>query len=170
MISRISAQTRGQELNRSLFIAQRLRRFNAAAAGGEQILARGDQIPLNGELHQTGDVVDIELAHEAGAIGVDGLGAQFEPRGDFLGANAFDEQCEYLVFAGAESFDGIVRTGFSSGGEDLVQLELGRDVDASGQNLVEGLKQLIGGAGFEQERVDAATQRFDDGLAILTRG
>ena len=71
---------------------------------------------MDGELHQTRDVVDIQFAHEAGAVGVDCLGAELQPGGDFFGTDSFHQQREHLVFACAESFQGVVRRGLVSGG------------------------------------------------------
>jgi len=53
--------------------------------------------------------VDVELAHEAGTIGVDGFGAQFQAGRDFFGPYALDQQRKHLIFAGAQQIQRIVR-------------------------------------------------------------
>ena len=45
--------------------------------------------------------MDVELPHQAGAIGVDRLGAKIQARGDLLGAGSFHQQREYLILARA---------------------------------------------------------------------
>jgi len=69
-------------------------------AGGLRYLSRR-KIALDSELYQTCHIVDIQFAHQAGAIGVYRFGTQLEASGDFLSANAFDQQRKYLVFASA---------------------------------------------------------------------
>src|ERR1019366_6245155 len=46
------------------------------------------EVAFDGKLDQPHQVVNVELPHEAGAVGVDGLGADFEQLGDVLGAQA----------------------------------------------------------------------------------
>ena len=72
---------------------------------------RRGQIPLDGELDQAGDIVDIQLAHQAGAVGVDRFGAEFEAGGDLLGADPFHQQREHLVFAGAQRLQRVFGRG-----------------------------------------------------------
>src|SRR6185436_11344075 len=50
---------------------------------GSPRLVRG-QVAVNGKLHQPGDVVNIELAHQAGPVRIHSLGAQFKPRSDLF--------------------------------------------------------------------------------------
>jgi len=64
---------------------------------------------MDGEFHQARHVVDVELAHQARAIRVDRLGTQFEARGDFLGAHAFDQERKHLVLPRAEGIDRVFR-------------------------------------------------------------
>ena len=65
----------------------------------------------------------VELAHQAGAIGIDGLGAQIQARGDLLGAGAFHQEREYLILAGTQSLQRVVGNGLLPGAENLVQFK-----------------------------------------------
>ena len=46
--------------------------------------ANGRQIALDGEFDQAGDVVNVELSHQARAIGVYRFGTEFQPAPRFL--------------------------------------------------------------------------------------
>ena len=49
------------------------------------------KFPLDREFHETDQVVDVQLPHQAGAIGVDGFGADIEQIGDILSTQSVDE-------------------------------------------------------------------------------
>jgi hypothetical protein len=55
-------------------------------------------------------------------------------------------------------------------GEDLVQLQLRRNVDAAVQNLLESLQKLAGRGGFQQKSAHTAAQRLHHGLAVPAHG
>jgi len=44
------------------------------------------QVVLDGEFHQPHQIVNVEFAHQAGAVSVDGLGADIQQIGDLLGS------------------------------------------------------------------------------------
>src|SRR5687768_16102979 len=64
-------------------------------------LGRGKAL-VHGELGQAGDAVDLELVHDLGAVGLDGLDAHVQPRGDLLGGLALGHELEHLALAGRE--------------------------------------------------------------------
>lgn len=126
---------------------------------------------MDGELHETGDIVDVELAHHAGTVGVDGLRADGEAGGDFFGTEALNEHGEHLMFAGAEGFYGIVlKTAATLGSEYLFHLDGGGDVNAAIADLAKGIEELLGSPGFQDKTLGAATKGLDDGFAVRSRG
>ena len=115
--------------------------------------------------------MDVELPHHAGAVGVDGFGADGEAGGDFFGAVAFDEHGEDLMLAGGEGFEGVlVILAVAVGGEDFIDFDGGGDVDATGADLMEGVHEMAGGAAFEQDAVGTAAEGLNDRLAIAAGG
>src|ERR1700722_17671446 len=97
---------------------------------------------MDGKLHQSGYVVNIELSHEARAIGIYRFGTEFQPGRDLLGPDSIDQERENLIFPGAEHLQRIVRRVFLAWAENLVQLQFGRNVNSSIQNLLKGFQQL----------------------------
>lgn len=145
------------------------------AIGGAalEVLRRreGSEIAMDGELDESGNIVDIELAHHAGAIGIDGFGTDGEAGGDFLGAQTFDEHGEYLVFAGREGFDGVViEFAATLGSEDFFDFDRGGDVDAAIAHLAERIEELLRGTGLENKALGAAAKGLNDGFAVRARG
>jgi len=129
------------------------------------------EIPMDGEFDQTGDIVDVELAHHTGAVGIDRFGTDRETRGDFLGAEPLDEHGKNLMLASAKGFDGVVIE-FATAlvAEYLLNLDRGRDVDATFANLAERIEELLSGTGLKNEALCAAAERLDDRLPVGTGG
>src|SRR5258706_12491532 len=61
-----------------------------------------DQAEANGETHEAGDVVYVELGHDPAAVGVDAAWPYAENGGDFLACSAFDDELQDLTFARTE--------------------------------------------------------------------
>ena len=87
--------------------------------------ARAGQIPANRELHQARQVVDIEFAHQAGAVGVDGFRTQLQARGDLLVPQSFDQEAEHLVLARTQTFQRVFPSPVSIRSQKLVQFDVG---------------------------------------------
>src|SRR5215471_13034284 len=65
---------------------------------GLQILLEWDQTFRNGEFGQTGNTVDVELAHDPLAMCFHGSDPYAETAGDFLIAEPFSNRDEYFAF------------------------------------------------------------------------
>ena len=59
-------------------------------------MGRG-HVALDRILHESGDIMDVELAHQTGAIRIHRFRTQFKACGDLFCANALDQQREYLI-------------------------------------------------------------------------
>src|SRR6266576_6171965 len=62
-----------------------------------------DQAFPDGVADQTGDVVDVQLLHEARAVKLGGFGGDREQRGDLLGRLAFGHELRDLALMGGQS-------------------------------------------------------------------
>ena len=100
------------------------------------------EIALDRELDQPDQVVDVELAHQAGAVGVHGFGADFEQFRDVLGAHSFHQVGEDFHFARAERGQGIVGRGPFGPGKQAGAAQQRRDVDAAVAHEADGIQQV----------------------------
>jgi len=69
------------------------------------------QPAANGKFHQRRQPVEVELGHEAAAIGIDALGRQPELGRDLQAGVAFDHQLEHFHFARAQALERVLALG-----------------------------------------------------------
>src|SRR4051812_33563307 len=71
----------------------------------------GDDVIADGVAHNVGDRARADLAHDGGAVGLDGLDADAEPQRDVLAPAALSEELDHLALARREGAVGRVLTG-----------------------------------------------------------
>jgi len=69
------------------------------------------KVSLDRELNQANQVVDVQLAHEAGTVGVHGFGTDVQQVRDVLGAQSIDQVGKDLGLARAEGSQRICDRG-----------------------------------------------------------
>src|SRR5947209_14933014 len=124
---------------------------------------------MHRELDQAGDIVNIELLHQARTIGVDGLRTKFETGANLLGTQALDQQVKYLELAGAKTLERIGGSRLVGGKKDLLQIELRRDVDAAIQHLIETVEQVLRRPRFQNKGFGSAAECLKNGLPVAAR-
>ena len=83
---------------------------------------KGDEPFLDREAGQAGDAMDVELAHDAFAMGFDRAHAHAKASGDFFVAEAFGDSDENLAFAVTH----LARAGsFTGAANELIQSHAG---------------------------------------------
>ena len=125
---------------------------------------------MDGELDEAGDVMDVEFAHEAGAVGIDGFRTEVEASGDFLGANALNEEGEDLVFAGAERIEGFDEGAGAFGLEEGLGVDARGEEDGTGGHSEEAIEESGGGIGFQEEAAGLGAEDLEEGFAVVTLG
>src|SRR5262249_35777838 len=88
-------------------ISARRQRRRRPCASISLLAVRAGQVSLDRKFDQPDEVMDVQLAHEAGAVGIDGLRADIEQFGDIFGAPPIDEQREDLHLAPAQAAEWV---------------------------------------------------------------
>src|SRR5437773_11372473 len=66
---------------------------------------RLDHPMADGEAHEARQVADLELRHDAAAVGVDAARLHAHDGGDFLARLSVDDELQYLAFARTEHIE-----------------------------------------------------------------
>src|ERR1022692_2232189 len=136
--------------------------------GGLSHLLRSGQVVLDGEFDQPYQIVNVELAHQAGAVGVHRLGADIQQIGNLLGAQTVHQVEKHIVLAPAEMRQGIVFVRLAGGRQQARDPQQRRHVHAAVANVADGVGQVAVGAGL-QGSADGALLAAD-GEDDATRG
>ena len=121
------------------------------------------KVALDRELDQADEVVDVQLAHEAGTVGVHGLGADFQQVRDVLGAQPTHKVGKDLRLAGAEGGQRICHWGAWGPGKDAGAAQQRRDVDAAVAHEADGVQKVARGPVLQQVGIRAGPQGLHDG-------
>ena len=70
-------------------------------------LGLGDDAPADGEENEFGNAAQIELFHDVGAMGFDGVDAEIQKVGDVFVGFAFGDELEDFAFARGEQVVGV---------------------------------------------------------------
>ena len=130
-----------------------------------------DDSVLDCESGQAGNIVQIELAHQVGAVVFGRFDADAEDLGNFLGTVAFGDQLENFPFPGGKplqgrgSAEGRIEHGMP---EDLSHF--GTEVGAAGGDNLETFLEFGKRSGFSDEAMSAGFNQFPQEHCILITG
>src|ERR1039458_7495406 len=84
----------------------------------------GNDALADGVENQLGDSAQVQLLHDVGAVGFDGIDAEIEQGGDFLARLALGDELQDLPFAGGEQLVGIFGSGALQGAHVVLEQHL----------------------------------------------
>lgn len=130
-----------------------------------------DDIVFDGEAGEAGDIVQIEFAHEIGAVIFGGFDGDIEDVGDFLGAVGFGDELEDFAFACGEAAKGVAALGVGFGHGLAEEFgDLRGEVGTAGGDDVEASLQFAEGGGFADEAMGSGLDHFAEEGGILVAG
>ncbi len=114
--------------------------------------------------------MEVELAHQVGAVVVDRLDADVELGGDLLGAVALGHELEDLAFTVGEEIGAVARAGI---GDDIAEEsgDGGAEIGAAIRDGLEALLELDEAGGLFNKAVGADFEHFadEDGIFVARK-
>lgn len=130
-----------------------------------------DDPVFNGKTRQAGHIVEVEFAHQVGAVVFGRLDTDVEDLGNFLGAVAFRNELKDFPFPGGEPLQGRGSTeGWVEHGMPEDFGHFGTEVSAAGGDNFETFLELGEGSCLSDEPVGAGLDEFTQEHRVLVAG